>query len=332
MLRWSGIQYKLTLGLGGIAMLLLIRHLADIGVWYALVIGLLPFTVFLFADPADIKPKWSQLAQLFAALWYLVLAAVLFAIPLAKNDLPENWGLILALLLIGTLPCVIVLYRFARENRKSPSELEQGFDDPDAVNSLPSSSTSSDIECLRLDQHAGGSTFATLPPMECYVSPWKLIGLLGLTTIMVGASGFCTQLPAPIAQIAGWCGVAFFGLGFVVIPARLFRTSPQVIINEGGIEDRRSKMGVIRWVDIHFLTIGSVQSQKFLCIETADPEVYLCRLSKWKRRIMESNQFFGLPPFIIGFQGLSPGLNEVWKHLADHFAVHGESQPPNVHA
>jgi hypothetical protein len=332
MLRWSGIQYKLTLGAGGIALILLIRHLADIGIWYALLIGLLPFTVFVFADPVDIKPKWCQFAQLFAALWYLVLAAVLFVIPLAKNDLPKDWGLILALLLIGTLPCVMVLYRFVTENRKSQSELDPRFEELGPVNSLPMSSASADMNCLQVDQLLARSAFATLPPIECYVSPWKLLGLLGLTTIMVGASGICTQMPAGAAQIAGWFGVAFFGLGFVIFPIALFRTSAQVVINEEGIEDRRSKMGVIRWVDIRFVTIGSVQSQKFLCIETADPEAYLCRLSKWKRRIMASNQFFGLPPFVIGFQGLSPGLDEVWKHLTDHLAVHGESLPPNVHA
>src|SRR6185312_5556589 len=75
--------------------------------------------------------------------------------------------------------------------------------------------------------------------MECRTSKRKLLGLLGLTCIMVGGSYFCTTLPDIIARVVGWIGMEFFGLGFVVFPVLFFRTDAQVIINDEGIEDRR---------------------------------------------------------------------------------------------
>src|SRR5437870_3398973 len=91
--------------------------------------------------------------------------------------------------------------------------------------------------------------------MECYPSKWKLLGLLGLTCLMVGASYFCTTLPELTPRVAGWVGLALFSPGFVALPVMVSRTDPQVVINEEGIEDRRKKIGVIRWEDIQSLSV-----------------------------------------------------------------------------
>src|SRR5687767_9816731 len=100
--------------------------------------------------------------------------------------------------------------------------------------------------------------------MECYPSKVKLLGLLALTCAMVGVSYFCTTLPELLPQVVGWIGVGFFGLGFIALPIMFFRTGPQVLITDEGIEDRRLKIGVIRWEAIRSLSIGSVQSTKYL--------------------------------------------------------------------
>jgi hypothetical protein len=151
--------------------------------------------------------------------------------------------------------------------------------------------------------------------MECYISKVKLLGLLGLTCVMVSLSYFCATLPGLIPRVVGWIGVGFFGLGFIAFPVMFFRTAPQVIINDQGIEDRRQKIGVIRWDDIRSLSIGSVKSARFLCLEVADPEKYLCRLPRWKRSLVAANEALGFPALTIGFSGLSPGLKEVWAYL-----------------
>ncbi len=151
--------------------------------------------------------------------------------------------------------------------------------------------------------------------MECYPSKVKLLGLLGLTCVMVAVSYLCTTLPSLLPQTVGWIGVAFFGLGFIAFPVMFFRTRPQVVINDEGIEDRRMKIGVIRWEEIRSLSIGSVNSAKFLCVELSDPEKYLSRLSRWGRRLAAANEALGFPALNISFSGLSPGLKEVWTYL-----------------
>jgi hypothetical protein len=151
--------------------------------------------------------------------------------------------------------------------------------------------------------------------MECYTSRVKLLGLLGLTCVMVGVSYFCTTLPDLIARAVGWIGVSFFGLGFIALPVMFLRTGPQVVINDAGIEDRRLKIGIIRWEDIRSLSIGSVSSAKFLCVELADPGRYLSRLPRWKRSLTRASEALGFPALTISLSGLSPGLKEVWAYL-----------------
>jgi hypothetical protein len=157
--------------------------------------------------------------------------------------------------------------------------------------------------------------------MECYPSKLKLLGLLGLTCVMVSVSYFCTTEPSPIDRVVGWIGVGFFGLGFVAFPVMFFRAGPQVVINDEGIEDRRWKIGAIRWEDIRSLSIGSVNSAKFLSIEVADPEKYLCRLPRWRRWMGAANKALGFPALTIGFSDLSPGLKEVWAYLKPHDGI-----------
>jgi hypothetical protein len=151
--------------------------------------------------------------------------------------------------------------------------------------------------------------------MECYTSKLKLLGLLGLTSVLVSVFYFLTTMPDLISRVVGWIGVSFFGLGFIALPIQFFRAGPQVVINDEGIEDRRDRLGIIRWGDIRSLSIGLVSSAKFLCVEVADPERYLSRLPRWGRSLTAATKALGLPALTIGFSGLSPGLKEAWAYL-----------------
>lgn len=164
--------------------------------------------------------------------------------------------------------------------------------------------------------------------MECYPSRMKLIGLLVLTCALVGASYFCTTLPGRTSPIVGWIGVGFFGLGFIAFPLMFFRTGPQVVINDQGIDDRRLKVGVIRWDAIRSLSISSISSAKFLCVEVVDPEQYLSRLPTWKRSLASANEALGLSALTISFSGLDPGLKEVWTYLETRDTTMGDESMP----
>lgn len=151
--------------------------------------------------------------------------------------------------------------------------------------------------------------------MECYPSKLKVLGLLGLLGVMLAMCYFLTRLPDVLSRTIGWIGLAFFGLGLIAIPFRLFRTGPQVIINDEGIEDRRMKIGVIRWEDILSMRVDNVGSTKFLCVEIADPEKYVSRLPRRGRWLSGVARRMGFPALTIDFSGLSPGIQEVWAYL-----------------
>lgn len=151
--------------------------------------------------------------------------------------------------------------------------------------------------------------------MKCYTSIPKTIGLLILCVLMISMCYFCTTLPELKPQIAGWVGVAFFGLGFLAIGAQLFRSKASVIIDDNGLHDLRSSFGLIPWADITSLRIASVKSTRFLCVEVRDESIYLSRLPAHKRFIAQANASLGFPPVTISFSGLSPGLDEVWTYL-----------------
>ncbi len=151
--------------------------------------------------------------------------------------------------------------------------------------------------------------------MECHTSKVKVLGLLGLTCVMVAASYFCTTLANVTPRLVGWVGIVFFGFGFIAFPVMFFRSGPQVVVSDAGIEDRRLKLGLIPWEDIRALSVGSVNSAKFLCIELVDREKYLSRLPGWKLRLAVANEALGFSPLTISFSGLAPGLKEVWAYI-----------------
>jgi hypothetical protein len=147
--------------------------------------------------------------------------------------------------------------------------------------------------------------------MTCYRSMPKLLGLVLLALAMTALSAWCTTQPQMRAQVFGWIGVAFFGLGFVMIARELFRRGPVIVVDELSITDHRSGDGPIFWDQIQSVWIGVVRSQKFLCIELKDPALFVSRWSVRKRAAAKANEALGFPPVKIGFAGLSPGLAEV---------------------
>lgn len=153
--------------------------------------------------------------------------------------------------------------------------------------------------------------------MECHPSKWKLLGLFGLTCVMVAVCYYCTTLPNLKALIAGWLGLALFSVGLVGFPIAFFRKGAQVVINDEGIEDRRLKLGVIPWEDIDSLSLGKMKSTRFLCVWLVEPERYLARMSRWQRMMAIANEKLGFSAITISFSGLSPGINQAWAYLQE---------------
>jgi hypothetical protein len=311
LLRWPPVKYKFTLGLGALGIAGMSAELwrPHLPPWLAVVIAITPLAVFVLVEEGPFRARFVGLAHTAASLWYAgVVVALLVALAAPSTRVPRAWPLYLTLVAFGAVPCGLVLYRRAHGGYPPPAGSE------------PAEPAQAD----NADANAGywevGRSPRSRPSLTCHTSNTKLLGLLGLTCVMVVASYFCTTIPGLPARLIGWIGISFFGLGFIAIPARLLRPGPQVVINDEGIEDHRLKAGVIRWQDIRSLSIGSVNSARFLCIELMEAEKYLSRLPRWKRSIAAVNPALGFPALTISFSGLTPGLAAVTAHLDERFA------------
>ncbi|MEX1096741.1 MAG: STM3941 family protein [Planctomycetales bacterium] len=155
--------------------------------------------------------------------------------------------------------------------------------------------------------------------MECSTSIVRTAGVLVLCLLMIGGAYVLTTLDRVIPQIVGWLGIAFFGLCLPAWVIQIFRNGPAVVLDQEGIHIARPPFGTILWDDIESVGTGSVESTRFLCVEVADPEAYLARLRPWQRSFQAANRKLGFSEISVSFAGLSPGLDEAWRYIAEHY-------------
>lgn len=157
--------------------------------------------------------------------------------------------------------------------------------------------------------------------MKCYFTPAKTLGLVIVGIAMVVAAWFCTTFPGLKPRVIGWIGLGFFGPALVVIAWQGLKPGSVVEITEEGIRDRRTSHGLVAWGDVTRVRVGELNGTRFLCIETADEEARFSRLSSVSRAMAAANRGLGFPLITISFVGLTPGIDEVWNHVA---AAHPE--------
>ena len=85
----------------------------------------------------------------------------------------------------------------------------------------------------------------------------------------------------------------------------------RIVADERGLEERRNSLGLVEWGDVVSLAIRETQRQKFLCIEVADVDKYLERLSRAGRIAAKANRSLGFSEITLTFAGLSHTSEEV---------------------
>ncbi len=151
--------------------------------------------------------------------------------------------------------------------------------------------------------------------MECYSSKKKRLGLLLMTIIIAGSAIFAATRDDPIDRIVGWIGIALIGLGLILIPTRLVRHGPTLIIDHRGIEDCRLGIGILLWEDIASLKVDAIGSVQFVSVELMDPKKYVPWMPWWTRPRANANKRFGHATLDIGFVELEPGLEDAWEYI-----------------
>ncbi len=123
-------------------------------------------------------------------------------------------------------------------------------------------------------------------------------------------------------KIIGYIGILLFSLGFVYPVYRLLSVKPSVIINDEGIFDNASAVGVgmLKWEEISEVStykIGGYGGQRVLGIVPKDKETIMERLPFIKRVMMSMNEELGFPPINIPQINLSISVDELLNRILE---------------
>lgn len=137
------------------------------------------------------------------------------------------------------------------------------------------------------------------PKLLLYAKRSRLL-LLFLGAVALTANGLwvALQLPALPLGLVGWFGVAFFGLGAVVLAKRLVIRRPILVVDRQGIVDAAQFVaaGRIDWEEIEAVSISATGKQRFLGIHVRDVAALEARKSPLHRWVIRANARFGHAP------------------------------------
>jgi hypothetical protein len=165
--------------------------------------------------------------------------------------------------------------------------------------------------------------------LELRISKLKtLLRMLGLCAL--AASGYwLTTNPdprrSPTAALLGWLLVAVSALVAGRVIRQLFRTGPQLVISEIGIDDRRSRLGLIPWAEVTAAKAQIYPGGSSLSFTTADLDMWRARLGPSGRLMLKVRRAMGLSEFNVAISDLerSPSaiVDTVRHHLGRRLAV-----------
>jgi hypothetical protein len=242
MIRWSPVKLKFTLGVGSLGSIAILSELSQkaIPTWLAVGIVILPFAVFVFADPDDLPRSVARFLQVGASLWYLVVNSALVVLSVS-GGMKVGWWLMFILMAIGAIPCLIVIGRVVVPP-------EEPWRETDAL--------------LPLDTPMGATAFSE--PVVYRPKKGKFFLLLLLCLAFVA----CGTLMIQQGQWIGWLAVAFFGLGMIVFTVQLLFDASYLRVSSSGIEI----CGILRkhsykWSDISHFYAGNIGPNKMVLFD-----------------------------------------------------------------
>jgi hypothetical protein len=154
--------------------------------------------------------------------------------------------------------------------------------------------------------------------MKYYISKKKMIlGWFG-SIVFVGLGFLLLAMPDLFAKFIGLVSICFFGPGIIAIPLRTFRSDQYVEINDEGIIDQRTSLGLILWKDIRKLWVEertarySVPTSRILCIELVNPAAYISRLSILSKILIKVNSSM---PITLSFSSLTTSFDDILDYI-----------------
>ncbi|WP_052807228.1 STM3941 family protein [Risungbinella massiliensis] len=129
-------------------------------------------------------------------------------------------------------------------------------------------------------------------PYIIYPSKKSLGKLLFFSLIFVVVGFFLLFTEGILYKIVGIISIAFFGMCFAFLASRLFNKKPALIVEKDYLYENTSyvSIGKIEWNEIQDMYVYEYMGQKFLGIETKDPDFATKRTQGWKKSLSRMNQ------------------------------------------
>lgn len=143
-----------------------------------------------------------------------------------------------------------------------------------------------------------------------------------LTSMIFVALGFYILdrpfKPLPgLENVIGAVSIVFFGTLCVFTFLFLLDNKPAIIVNETGITDYSTAIGVghIKWEDITHFSIRKVFNQRFIIVHVKNPELYINKVSGTKKWLRKRNNTMYGSPISIPENNVKHGFDDLYNLL-----------------
>ncbi len=131
-----------------------------------------------------------------------------------------------------------------------------------------------------------------------------LVVLLGFLYFYIGRMTFLLWVLAVTIVIA-----------FVQAVRQLSDRDPCVVITDQGINDKRLRMGMIRWSDVEQVRMQGVAGAYFISLELSNREQYLSRLSAFTRISNQVWRLYNVSPIHIKVAYMDVSPDEMFEMI-----------------
>lgn len=144
-----------------------------------------------------------------------------------------------------------------------------------------------------------------------YMQPRRIITTLVIVTVLLVVLYFYFGRMTFLL----WVLSAGVIIGFVQALRQTFDRGPCIIINEEGINDKRLRMGVIRWSDIEEVRMHGVGGAYFISLELLNSEKYLAKQPGYIRLSNQIWRLYKISPIHIKVAYMDVSPDELFEMI-----------------
>ncbi len=121
-------------------------------------------------------------------------------------------------------------------------------------------------------------------------------------------------------SVINWLIVLMFGAVTAICLWLYFDRRPRIIINEQGILDARTKLGLVEWHDITNLSVVKAGNTQHIQLKVVEPSKYLSRMGNLQKLGSKIDKVAGLDELSINATGLEMLADQIAAIIVERVA------------